>query len=349
MHVLQLGPFPPPEGGVSQNLMAIRAELQRAGHECSVIVTSRSAGVEPEANVFHPNGAFELVRLVNKLKFDVLHLHIGGKIPLRVLGLIAFCGIRAVGRSVLTLHSGGYVTENVGSSKLITLTGAIFRKYRKIICVNSSMRGMFREYGVPENRLHVILPFSVEPLERAPVMPQELGEFMARHNPVLLTVGGLEDEYELLKQIDALEEVLKVLPEAGLLIAGSGSMEEDLKKTIDSKLYGQRILLAGNVPHTVTLRLISDSDILLRVTKFDGDAISVREALHLGTPVIATDNGMRPAGVELVSMPLKTVDLVDKILTVLRHPPERPPFTEPGDGRDNIRAVLNVYEEIVNE
>ena len=59
------------------------------------------------------------------------------------------------------------------------------------------------------------------------------------------------------------------------------------------------ILLAGDVPHDVTLRAIEQSDALLRTTLYDGDSICVREALHLGTPVIATDNGMRPLGCDL--------------------------------------------------
>jgi glycogen synthase len=349
MHVLQLGPFPPPEGGVSRNLQAIRAELQKEGHDCSVIVTSGSSEAEPEANVYHPNGAVGLIRLLWRLKFDVLHLHIGGKIPARVLALIAFCGMRARGRSVLTLHSGGYVTEKIGSSKLFSLTGMIFRSYRKIICVNWPMKEMFRRYGVPEDRLHVILPFSVEAPDNTTVMPKRLSEFFARHTPTVLTVGALEDEYEILKQIDAFGTVVRSFPEAGLVIVGSGSMKAELEQAIASKSYGNGILLAGNVPHKVTLRLISESDLLLRVTKYDGDAISVREALHLGTPVIATDNGMRPIGVHLVSLPLSADDLAERVVAVShgeRSPPARPQI---GDGLDNIREVLSVYEEIANK
>ena len=70
--------------------------------------------------------------------------------------------------------------------------------------------------------------------------------------------------------------------------------------------------LAGDVEHKITLHLIKKADILLRTTKFDGDAIAVREALFLDTPVIATDNGLRPAGVNLI--PIHDQDeLVKKI------------------------------------
>ena len=42
--------------------------------------------------------------------------------------------------------------------------------------------------------------------------------------------------------------------------------------------------------------------VLLRTTTFDGDSISVREALHVGTPVIATAVGGVPAFVSYTAM-----------------------------------------------
>ena len=39
------------------------------------------------------------------------------------------------------------------------------------------------------------------------------------------------------------------------------------------------------------------ADVTLCTTLYDGDAVSVREGLDLGTPVIATENGMHPVGV----------------------------------------------------
>ena len=64
--------------------------------------------------------------------------------------------------------------------------------------------------------------------------------------------------------------------------------------------YAEHVLLCGDVPHAITMTAISRAELMLRTTLYDGDAVSVREALHLGTPVIASDNGMRPAGVHLI-------------------------------------------------
>ena len=70
-------------------------------------------------------------------------------------------------------------------------------------------------------------------------------------------------------------------------------------------------------------RLAGDysADLMLRTTWYDGDAISVREALHFGVPVIASDNGMRPKGTHLI--PARDLEalvaVAEKILIVLRH------------------------------
>ena len=86
---------------------------------------------------------------------------------------------------------------------------------------------------------------------------------------------------------------------------------------------------------------------MLRTTSYDGDAISVREALYLGTPVIATDNGMRPCGVHLIppSNPSALHRAIEETLSAprsLRSPKARP------DER-NLEAVLDLYQELIEQ
>jgi hypothetical protein len=50
------------------------------------------------------------------------------------------------------------------------------------------------------------------------------------------------------------------------------------------------------VNHDACLALMSACDVFLRPTLEDGDSISVREALALGVPVVASRVGARPAG-----------------------------------------------------
>lgn len=346
MHVLQLAPYPPPEGGISRNALAIRDELRRGGHECSIIATAKSSRVEPEPNVYRPRTSAQLVKLLAKLDYDVLHVHVGGDVTPRILAFLGVCAFYGRGRSVLTFHSGGYAIETVETAKSFSLAGTIFRRYRKIICVNALMIRMFERFGVKAERLRLIPPFVHQSPDESIEIPSELKTFAERHKPFLLTLCLLEDAYDLFMQIDAMERVLERLPGAGLMLVGSGSLEERLKRAIAEKPYAERIFLAGDVAHPVTLHLINRADVLLRTTLFDGDAIAVREALFLETPVVATDNEMRPDGVHLI--PMHDADaLVETIETLANI--ERKAKIEKPDDRTNIAAVLKVYQEITAE
>src|SRR5688572_23727737 len=108
IHVLQLGPYPPPEGGVTRNMIAIRNELQAQGNRCSIIVTSQSSRVENQKDVYHPGSILEMLRLLWSLDYDVLHLHMGGDVTKRLLALAFVCSLFGRKRSILTLHSGAY-------------------------------------------------------------------------------------------------------------------------------------------------------------------------------------------------------------------------------------------------
>ena len=138
--------------------------------------------------------------------------------------------------------------------------------------------------------------------------------------------------------------ILRQYKGAGLLIVGAGSLEESLRAHIASTPYRDHVLLYGDMPHALTLRATLECDVLLRTTLYDGDSVSVREALYIGTPVIATDNGMRPEGVHLIpaSDPERLRDAVCQLLT---H--KRTPKAAGGDGQENIRAVVEFYAGVL--
>ncbi len=345
-HILQLGPFPPPYGGVQTNMLAIRDEVLRNGCECSIISIVNSERTGGEKNVYHPRNPAELLRLLFSLKYDVLHIHIGGNLPPRVLALILTCATAARGKSVMTLHSGGYAVESVKTARFWTPQGFIFRQLTKIIVVNELMTEMFGKFGVKLENIKLIRPFALGKPDENIEIPQKFKEFWNNHKKVLLAVSGLETHYDLPSQINALEKVRRKFPGAGLVIVGAGSLEKDLRALIRSKPYAEHVLLAGDTKREVVLHLIEKCDVLLRTTIFDGDAISIREAIYLGTPVIATDNGMRPESVRLVPMQ-NAAALETAIEEQLKS--GKKPEDSGADGRENIKAVLNLYEELMRK
>ncbi len=346
MRVLQLGPYPPPNGGVQTNLVAIRRHLAQRGIRSGVINVTRHSEAR-EDGVYHPATAWETARLLWRLPYRILHFHWGGNVTPRLMGLSLFLCWLPGRKAVLTFHSGGYPSSREGrAARARTLRGFVFRQFDRVIAVNEEIAAMMRRYGVREQRLRVINPTAIDPSEIAAELPDPLRRFYATHQPLLLTVGLLEPEYDLPLQIDVLGSVRESLPGAGLAIVGSGSLEGELRERIRSKPWAEHILLAGDVPHSVTLRAILDARVLLRTTLYDGDAVSVREALHLGTPVIATDNRMRPPGPRLI--PIGDAAALTSAIVA----PEselRPPAVTGPAGLENLDAVLDIYREFEAE
>lgn len=343
IRVLQLGPYPPPHGGIQSNLVAIRSFLLKRNIPCSVINITRHRKPE-EDEVFYPKDSFALLRLLFQLEYDIIHLHLGGNLTNRLLALSLICCLIPGTKSVLTFHSGGYPSSPRGQkARPRSLMGFVMRRFDMLIGVNPALVDFFHKLGVPPARTRLIYPHSFS-AEIADSLPENLTAFFNCHSPVLISVGLLEKEYDLPLQIQVLGKIREKYPQAGLLMIGSGSQEAELRGLIAAQAYADALLLPGDVPHRATLRAIVQSDLMLRTTLYDGDAVSVREALYLGVPVIASDNGMRPQGVHLI--PCQNLNALGAaILALLARGGERSGASCPID-ESNIQAVFKVYNEL---
>jgi glycosyltransferase involved in cell wall biosynthesis len=347
MRVLQLGPYPPPHGGVQSNLVAIQTYLRRQDISCAVINITRNRQVDAD-DVYYPENAVQLLGLLLRLKYDVLHLHLGGMLSRRLLSLGLVCTLQPGSTSVMTFHSGGYPsTPEAQATGPNSFAGFVLRRFKGLIGVNPEILNFFHKLGVPPERTRLIYPhaFLTQEAPSGP-LPEPLQSFFTQHNPVLISVGLLEPEYDLPLQIEAIGQVRKKFPKAGLIMIGSGSLEQELRRRIAAQPDASHILLSGDVPHAATMQAISQASVMLRTTLYDGDAVSVREALHLGTPVIATDNGMRPAGVCLIpksNMPAVLLAIEKQLMLPPLH------RTSSAPDESNLNAVLALYRHLLQE
>jgi len=345
MKVLQLGPYPPPHGGVQTHIAALVEFLRQSGIDCDVMNLTRFR--RPSENgIFYPSNSIAVLAHLLSHRYDVIHLHIGGRIFLRQLGLAIVCSFLPKTHCVLTFHSGGYPSSEEGrATHARTLRAFALRRFDRIIAVNAEIAAFFERLGVRGERIKLISPHSAPSGTAASAdLPLAVESFYREHQPLLITVGLLEEEYDLPLQISVMEQVRKKWPNAGLLIAGSGSLQPALLKEIDTQPYAEHILLYGDLPHAATLQAIKRADLMLRTTWYDGDALSVREALHFGLPVVATDNGMRPEGVHLIPArdPQALLTAIKQTLAMPRL--ERHPASPAENG--NLRAVLDLYREL---
>ncbi|HKG62256.1 MAG TPA: glycosyltransferase family 4 protein [Pyrinomonadaceae bacterium] len=346
MRILLIGHYSPPRGGVQTHIVTLHEYLKAHEVSCEVI----DMGPQRKTNgmgIYGPRTALDVVRLLLKLRYDVVHLHVGGNLTDRLTLLALLCATIPPRKAMLTFHSGGYPSSPAGrAARPRSLRGLALRKLSYVIAVNEEIRNWFGQVGVDPGRIRLIPPHALPASPPAVKLPERLQSFFAAHEPVLVSVGGLEPQYDVPLQIEALHAIREKFPRAGLVIVGAGSLQKELEQRIAGEPLGKHVLLSGDLAREVTLRVIADSDVMLRTTLYDGDAISVREAVQFGVPVVASDRAPRPEGVRVV--PAQNLShLKEEIEQCLLEGARGPVVGEASE--ENLDAIMALYEKVVNE
>ncbi len=309
-----VGTYPPPFGGVSIHIKSLAAFFRDRGVDCTVYNTGKTKNIERPGvvNVF---SLFDLFRKLARSNADVIHVHGGSELYKK---LIPFGLLRYIlgKRFIITVHSGDVVSSL--RQKGIFARMAIrwlFNSAAHVICVSDKLKHAFAELGIPDAKCSVIPAFSIDAVLDKPDHPKAVEDFIANHNPLLSCLGySFGKHYGFSLAIAAIDALKRDFPGIGLIIMGADKKEEAYGDILDefSSAALARVAFTGDLDHKAVLSVIKESRVFLRPTYHDGDAISVREAIAMRVPVIASDCEFRPA--EAVLFKTGNVDsLVSKI------------------------------------
>lgn len=118
-------------------------------------------------------------------------------------------------------------------------------------------------------------------------LSRELGFDLPAGAPVLACVGALIERKGQAVAIEALAE----LPDARLVLVGTGADEARLRALTAKLGLSQRVHFAGSVDHDVLPLLLSASDTMVLPTANEGIANAWVEALACGTRLVTCDVG----------------------------------------------------------
>ncbi|MGL5902011.1 MAG: glycosyltransferase [Cetobacterium sp.] len=295
MRINIVGPLPPLRGGVS-------IYIQRL----TFLLTKNSIEVENYTGPFKKY----FFKILRKKEKEMYHINLGGykiKVLLGILGKLNK-------KIILTIHGASLEEEyNKGNVLVKNLIKWSMRQLTYIICVNEDIRKRCLELGVDEEKLKVISPY-LNPImseEDYKMIDEQVWEFIEtkkRDDYRILTANGNIRFYnnQDLYGLDLLIDLVKELKDKGykiclvfaLLGYDNHSLRErkyfeELLNRIKDKNIDDKILIF-KVKNSEYYPIIEKSDIFLRPTNTDGDAISCREAIFLKKPNIASDVTKRP-------------------------------------------------------
>jgi glycogen synthase len=298
--LLLIGDYPPPMGGIAVHVQQLHQAFRRAGMLCRVLDIGKCG--RPDPGVIDGRGYKNFSRHLfhYAAKGWLLHFHTGGNSAKAWTVAMAVAGAGQVFRvpTVLTVHSGEVPELFSGNPAMRRRAQLAVFGYAHVIAVSEAVRGSLLEVGLRKERVSVYPAFCASEV-RPGQPPEALAAARARRRPLLSVAHNASPVYGRELVFAALANVAVRHPRVGLAIFGPGTRSPDF--LADAERLGVTPFLEdlGELSNEQALAVIQASDAFIRPTSADGDSVSVREALTLGVPVVATDVAQRPPGTVL--------------------------------------------------
>jgi len=348
--ILEVTSYPPPRSGWAVRVEFLKKRLEQEGHKC-VVLNVGSNRLVPSQEYETVLGGGDLLRKLWRYsgRGFVVHAHTNGdSIKGAILALIAALVNLAHGRRCfLTFHAGAIQRyfPRERAWWLVPLYSLLFTVPRRVICNSEAVKQRIQGYGVPAGKIAAIPAFSLQYLEFTPTqLPDDLDAFFQRFQSVVFTYVRMRPLFFPLTMIDGMSRVMERRPDVGMVLCGGLShMEDWLWRDVQARIQSHgltgRLCLIEDLDHDAFLTALTRSAIYLRTPITDGVASSVLEALALRVPVVACENGTRPAGV--VTYPAEDPDrMAAAVEHVLEH------RDEIVAGMPQLDAVDTLAEEV---
>jgi len=320
VRILEIGNHPPPVCGWSIQTTLVKRELCRRGVPVAVLNINENRKQKSADYVDVQNGPDFVRKLVCfAAKGYGFHIHFNA---LSRKGFLLSVTAALVGRSfghdaILSFH-GGVPQRWFPVERPLWLRAAfqmLFQLGQYTTCDSEEIRQSIIGYGIDPARVKAIPCVSCELLEWQPVKLSERVElFLAQHVPVFFSYVRLREEYGFDVLLGAMRQYATEYPNSGFIWVGPSAREfEKINRIIESShVSGHHVMLLPNVDHNEFMTIMARCFATIRSHSCDGVSASVLESLWLGVPVIACNDGHRPAGVVTYDEH-DSVDLLEKL------------------------------------
>jgi glycosyltransferase involved in cell wall biosynthesis len=305
VRILEIGNHPPPVCGWSIQTTLVKHELCRRGFTVAVLNINENRKQKSSNYVDVQDGPDFVGKLVYfAAKGYRFHIHfnaLSGKSLLLSLGS-ALVG-KSFGRDAILSFHGGLPQRLFPVERPLWLRAAfkmLFRLGQYTTCDSEEIRQNIVGYGIKPNRVKAIPCVSSELLEwRAVKLPEGVESFLTDHFPVFFAYVRLRKEYGFEVLLHAMEHYAAEYPDSGFIWVGPSAREfNEIKRIIEaSNVTARNVMLVPNLEHNDFMTIMARCFATIRAHHCDGVSASVLESLALNVPVIACEDGRRPASV----------------------------------------------------
>lgn len=205
---------------------------------------------------------------------------------------------------VMHFHGPWALESQIEGGSLPTITAkrqierTIYRRADRAVVLSQAFAELLhRAYGVPEEKIRII-PGAVD-LDRFTASPsravarEQLG--WPTDRPILLTVRRLVHRMGLQQLIEAMSLIRQRVPEALLMVAGSGALRPELEAQVKELQLDQNVRFLGFVPEELLPSIYRATDVSVVPTlALEGFGLVAAESLAAGTPALVTPVGGLP-------------------------------------------------------
>ncbi len=306
--ILEVTSYPPPRAGWGIRVEFLKKRLETEGHQCVVLNIGTSRRI-PSTEYETVMSGLDFVRKVFRYARQgfTVHAHANGDSPTGALLALTAQLIAFVNRSrcVLTFHAGTIQRHfpRARDRRMVPLFKLLFWMPHRIICNSEAVKACIAEYGVDPAKIVPIPAFSRQYVEFTPAtLSPAVEEFYRRYSQVVLTYVRMRPLFYPVTMIDGMAEVMRRRPDVGLLLCGgTGHADEGVWPAVQAAIQkhgiADRICFVDDLDHDAFMTALQRSTLYLRTPITDGVASSVMESLALRVPVVACENGTRPARV----------------------------------------------------
>lgn len=301
--ILIVSPMPPAMGGISVSSARLRDRLEKDGYE----VDTYNLQIKVPRRI---HGVWQLLNMLwlpfyvfGKRKYDIIHFHVSGYWRRMYIWITKF--MLKGSKIVVTIHG------DLANFIKMPMCNRVMSIADHIICVrhgNLKLLPTILQRRASETPAFIMPSTSTIASEK---LPNDVSNFIenacSENIPIIIFNGsivlsgpfydlyGFNDMVTLLDRMK--DDEIKF---AALLIVNDLYLDaerKDFLKKIKEKLaLNERVRICSGKEFSLLPVFSKKNIIYIRPTKTDGDSLSVREALALGSKVVASNVAPRPQG-----------------------------------------------------